>query len=67
MKTVGGEITVSPRKKATYTEENKRKRKKHVRDKDILVVRSATGSARQGGKYICTKTSKQEANKTGNK
>jgi hypothetical protein len=57
MKTVWGEITVSTRKKTTYTEENKRKRKKHVRDRDILVVRSATGSARQGGKYICTKTS----------
>ena len=40
----------------------KEKEKNHGGDKDILVVRSATGRARQGGKYICTKTSKQEAN-----
>jgi hypothetical protein len=37
-------------------------------DRDILVVRSAsTGRARKGGKYMCTKASKQEANTTGNK
>ena len=67
MKTVWGEITVSTRKKLRTQKKIKEKEKKHVRDRDILVVRSATGRARQGGKYICTKTSKQEANKTGNK
>jgi len=30
MKTVWGEITVSTRKKTTYTEKNKRKRKKNM-------------------------------------
>jgi hypothetical protein len=57
MKTVWGEITVSTRKKLRTQKKIKEKEKKHVRDRDILVVRSATGSARQGGKYICTKTS----------
>jgi hypothetical protein len=46
MKTVGGEKTVSPRKKSTYREENKKNNKKHGGVCDILLIRSAAGRSR---------------------